>query len=431
MVDSLTLAGASVVFGVFVILAAPVTLPGASAVSALTYSDATSATNNVLSLLPLPTGVVTETTAKTSYSALQTDLGATLGASSYAAISSAVSGAPLSITATGAGGFVLDNAVSTSFFNLQTTSANAPITIAAPITETLATGLVLQATGTLTINGQIALSGGGAVNLTYGAGGGVAFGQGAYLDYGPVNAGGILTINGQVYALLYSLSDFAGINGSSGYDALAHSFNASSTPYSSSVDAMFSGTLEGLGNTITGLTINASGNDVGLIGTLDPGGIIKDINLAGAAVTGGSYTGALVGVNAGTITNASTAGSVHGQDEVGGLVGKNTGQLSDVSAAGAVHGHYRTGGLVGQNAQAITNASSAVAVTGGDSLAGSSAITPPRRNLWRRRHLWDRHGDGRPLIWRQHRQWIRQRRGDRRLWNRRLSGPEYRHDHQR
>ncbi len=87
----------------------------------------------------------------------------------------------------------------------------------------------------------------------------------------------------------------------------------------------FTGTFEGLGNTISNLTIDASGNtgvDVGLFGTIGSGGVVRDLGLVGGAVTGGSLAtaGGLAGSNYGTISNAYETGVVvvQGDGYVGG-----------------------------------------------------------------------------------------------------------------
>jgi len=74
---------------------------------------------------------------------------------------------------------------------------------------------------------------------------------------------------------------------------------------------------------------------VGLFGYVYKG-VIKNVGLMGADVTGGDQTGALVGYNwGGTIESDPTqpystysSGSVTGDDKVGGLVGYNWGGLS-------------------------------------------------------------------------------------------------------
>jgi filamentous hemagglutinin family protein len=63
----------------------------------------------------------------------------------------------------------------------------------------------------------------------------------------------------------------------------------------------FTGTLDGLVHTITGLTINSSNSDVGLVGFSGSASTIEGVGLAGGSVTGASYVGELVGKSQGTV----------------------------------------------------------------------------------------------------------------------------------
>ncbi len=128
----------------------------------------------------------------------------------------------------------------------------------------------------------------------------------------------------------------------------------------------FTGIFDGLGHTISGLTINRPGtSNVGLFG-LTKGSTISNIGLLGGSVAGGSFVGGLVGYNnAGTITRAYTTGTVSGSGEqVGGLVGNNEGTISQSYATGAVSAPTRVGGLVGLNNGSISQAYATGAVNG-------------------------------------------------------------------
>ena len=83
----------------------------------------------------------------------------------------------------------------------------------------------------------------------------------------------------------------------------------------------FTGTFDGLGHTIIGLTINRlSEDDVGLLGFAE-GATIRNVGLEGGSVTGKDNVGGLVGYLAvGTITTTYATGAVTGSDGVGGLV---------------------------------------------------------------------------------------------------------------
>ena len=113
----------------------------------------------------------------------------------------------------------------------------------------------------------------------------------------------------------------------------------------------FSGTFDGLGHTISNLSINRPSTDkTGLLGVLGASGTVRNIGLLGGSVTSVGNSGELVGINYGNITNAYSSGNVSGGSTVGGLVGANYGSVSDSYATGNVTGTYgNVGGLVGYN----------------------------------------------------------------------------------
>ncbi|MBN1840499.1 MAG: filamentous hemagglutinin N-terminal domain-containing protein [Campylobacterales bacterium] len=87
----------------------------------------------------------------------------------------------------------------------------------------------------------------------------------------------------------------------------------------------FSGTFDGLGHTISNLTISDATKDkVGFFGETT-GATIKNVGLVNVNITGKDTVGTLVGSNNGTSTieNAYATGSVSGVRWVGGLVGEN------------------------------------------------------------------------------------------------------------
>ncbi|MEG2569672.1 MAG: GLUG motif-containing protein, partial [Acinetobacter sp.] len=126
----------------------------------------------------------------------------------------------------------------------------------------------------------------------------------------------------------------------------------------------FSGILDGLGHTISNLTINRPTTDyVGLFGRTN-GASIRNIGLLGGSVKGNGSVGGLVGYNNSSISNAYATGSVTGSYSVGGLVGENYGGISNAYATGAVTGSDITGGLTGMNWGGISNAYATGSVTG-------------------------------------------------------------------
>ncbi|MFC4302451.1 S-layer homology domain-containing protein [Cohnella boryungensis] len=111
----------------------------------------------------------------------------------------------------------------------------------------------------------------------------------------------------------------------------------------------FTGTFEGNKHAICNLTVSGSNDDAGLFAASS--GIIRNIGLENASITGGSRVGGLVGSNSGTLSNVYVKGHVAGNEQVGGLVGLNSGaaNVAYTYAAGLVNGGDHTGGLIGEN----------------------------------------------------------------------------------
>ena len=136
-------------------------------------------------------------------------------------------------------------------------------------------------------------------------------------------------------------------------------------------DNRFSGTLNGNGYTLSGLTIQTAADYTGLLRVLSSSGTITGIGLLDVDVRGDVYVGSLVGRSYGTITESYSRGRVIGSNRVGGLVGQNDGAISAVTVAGQVSSKDRVGGLVGNNIDGIIiNSFSTAQVDGTDTYAG-------------------------------------------------------------
>lgn len=142
----------------------------------------------------------------------------------------------------------------------------------------------------------------------------------------------------------------------------------------------FYGILDGRGYAINGLDITGPG----LIGTLQPGSVVKDLELKNTTVsnTTGS-TGALVGhaEEGSTIQNCSVTGTsaVKGGDNTGGLIGSGNPTINRSSSNADVSGGSNTGGLIGSLAEGgsinQSRTTGTVTATGNEvgGLAGSTA----------------------------------------------------------
>src|SRR6202044_182197 len=108
--------------------------------------------------------------------------------------------------------------------------------------------------------------------------------------------------------------------------------NAGFTPIGT-VGVPFNGTFDGVGHTISNLTINLPATaDTGLFGSTGTASTIQNVGLIGGSVIGLSSAGGLVGSNTGSISNSYNTGIVGGGSSLGDLMGSNTGTVSNSSA---------------------------------------------------------------------------------------------------
>jgi hypothetical protein len=135
----------------------------------------------------------------------------------------------------------------------------------------------------------------------------------------------------------------------------------------------FTGSFDGQKYEIEDLFINRNDDEVGLFGFVGSKGVIQDVTLVNANVTGYQRVGSLVGWNEGTVSNSySTTGSVTGYKFVGGLVGRNEGTVSNkcYSTGSVTVSNDYVGGLVGENSGNVSDSHSTGSVTGRDGIGG-------------------------------------------------------------
>ncbi len=287
----------------------------------------------------------------------------------------------------------------------------------------------LTEAGSLTIPasvGALELTTGGAINIS-----GAISGSGLI-----INAGGAITDTSSVNLASFTLDagnwsqNYSTLNGSNGANSLANAFSATNfvlnggtflrtvgtgedgqtVPYqifdvyglqgvgteltsnftlAQNIDATgtatwnnsagfapiggtYTGTFNGQGYAINGLTINnTTAGYVGLFA--QSSGTIENLALTNVNILGpsGANVGALVGYNTANITNVSVTGSVTGGDDsfgqgVGGLVGYNAGTIMNSYSVATVSGagYSNVGGLVGYNDGSITQSHATGAVSG-------------------------------------------------------------------
>ena len=127
------------------------------------------------------------------------------------------------------------------------------------------------------------------------------------------------------------------------------------TPIGTDYDNSYTGTFDGGGHTITGLTITTNDEYAGLFGYLGnfgKFGTVKNVVMDGIQITCNhrlGYAGGVAGYSRGTIENCSVSGSVSGTVSVGGVVGaQRDGSITGCSSSATVKGTLNVGGVAGQ-----------------------------------------------------------------------------------
>lgn len=118
------------------------------------------------------------------------------------------------------------------------------------------------------------------------------------------------------------------------------------TPIGKDDNKAYTGTFDGNGKTITGLTVTGSDRYTGLFGFIK--GTVKNVVLTEINITSGTFVGGVAGWSfGGNIENCSVSGSVSGSD-VGGVVGyQQGGSITGCSSSATVKGTQRAGGVAG------------------------------------------------------------------------------------
>lgn len=187
--------------------------------------------------------------------------------------------------------------------------------------------------------------------------------------------------------------------------ALIASIDVSGSPWTpiGTSSNPFTGSLDGGGFTVSGMSISGSAAQQGLFGVLrgtsSDNAVVRDLRVVSATITGTSQVGVLAGLAEFTrLQGVSASGSVSGTTQVGGLIGQLGGtargstltnatssvavtatgtdagglvgmidsgsSVSSSSASGAVNGTTVVGGLVGIAAGGISTSSASGNVTG-------------------------------------------------------------------
>ena len=143
----------------------------------------------------------------------------------------------------------------------------------------------------------------------------------------------------------------------------------------------YSGTFDGNNKTVSGLYFNGDSTCIGLFGSSESDGNIKNVGVVDSYFKGNDYVGGVCGNNAGTITNCYNAGNltaIESSAAIGGICGYNNGgtvtncyNTGTVTATGSV---ASVGGVCGCSIAPISNCYNIGTVTATSSSADISGI---------------------------------------------------------
>ena len=130
------------------------------------------------------------------------------------------------------------------------------------------------------------------------------------------------------------------------------------TPIGTDYDNSYTGTFDGGGHTIMGLTVTTNYQYVGLFGRLGEAGTVKNVVMEGVNNHSLGYAGGVVGFSrGGTIENCSVSGSVSGTLCAGGVVGaQREASITGCSSSATVKGTRYVGGVAGETNSSATMA---------------------------------------------------------------------------
>lgn len=260
------------------------------------------------------------------------------------------------------------------------------IVIAAALSWSSASGLTLSALQNIVVRSPISVTGTGGLALNNAGTESLAFYNGANVTFS--NLSSALAINGNPYTLVGNIGQLASAvtNNRNGFYALAANYDAAGdgTYPAAPIQTDMDGTFEGLGNSISNVTISdGSAEDPldGFFRTLN--GLASNFGLAGISVSngppeGGAGAGTLAGNFGGTIWRCWVTGAVSNgfNGSAGGLVASSGGSIvqswtnvavtTNGSQAGGIAGNTGGGALIEQSFAigSVTTVSDNVALGG-------------------------------------------------------------------
>ena len=130
------------------------------------------------------------------------------------------------------------------------------------------------------------------------------------------------------------------------------------TPIGTGYSNKYTGTFDGGGHTIKGLTVTTNDQFVGLFGSIGYAGTVKNVMMEDVQITSNRSSGfasGVAGYSEGTIENCSVSGSISGTVYVGGVVGVQIGgSITGCSSSATVKGTVDVGGVAGEKWGSMT-----------------------------------------------------------------------------
>ena len=130
------------------------------------------------------------------------------------------------------------------------------------------------------------------------------------------------------------------------------------TPVGTTLANSYTGTFDGKGHTITGLTVTGSNEYAGLFGYIGSGGTVKNVKLEDVQITSDhqyANVGGVAGYSQGNIENCSVSGSVSSNYSAGGVVAQQFGNsITGCSSSATVKGTAEVGGVAGKTDNSAT-----------------------------------------------------------------------------
>ena len=124
----------------------------------------------------------------------------------------------------------------------------------------------------------------------------------------------------------------------------------------------FGGVFEGGHHTLSGITLEAEGSNLGLFRYLQTTAQVRNLTVEATIIPSGSRNiiGGITGNNAGRITNCHFKGELTAADRLGGIAGINalSGVIDSCTVSGTIIGNHFIGGIAGENIGVIRSCES-------------------------------------------------------------------------